>query len=473
MKEPYSPNSPLERGDLEIGLPEFIGPYKIDRFFEAGGMSLLFVGNIPNSNSPIIIKVLSKRFLDNPDAVKRFLAEADIIKLANHPNIVPLLDSGTWEGGLYIAMEYVKGRTLREVLKQKPLSLKSALDILLEIAYALCHLHTHHVIHRDLKPENILITEEGIVKVIDFGIAQMLYGNEKTDPVKKRFIGTPIYMSPEQKEKPESVSYPSDIYSLGIIAYELLIGKIILGQLHLSLLPKGLQKIIAKTLQKNPQDRYHDTVDLVSDISNYYHGSQFIKDETSTDKLIDASDALQNQSKLWLQPPITKKTDLNYKIKNHFVGSTISWNFLGNENQEVFLFLTPQKEGEKIDLNALLIFSAIKEALHQNVDNLPTVNQYWTFLENILSHWPGSPLLSCAIFIYLKKSQTLSFLVGGDLNVTFQNENYLNQKNFLTSSSKNPPSALSFPFSHKSFLELSNKSSNTKKGTVFLEISSI
>ena len=111
--------------------------------------------------------------------VKRFLAEAKIIAIADHPNIVRLHQSGRWEEGLYIAMEYVQGISLRQYLQKVPLSIKRALEIILEIAYALCHLHTHHVIHRDLKPENILITQEGKVKVIDFGIAQLLYSGKK------------------------------------------------------------------------------------------------------------------------------------------------------------------------------------------------------------------------------------------------------------------------------------------------------
>ena len=173
-------------------------------------------------------------------------------------------------GDLYIAMEFIQGISLRQYILQTPVSLKKALEIILDIAYALCHLHAHGVIHRDLKPENIIISDSGIVKVIDFGIAQIL--SEKKDDIgdfKQRTIGTPIYMSPEQKEYPEGVSYPTDIYSLGIIAYELILGKLSHGLIHLSLMPKGLQKIFNKMLQSKPEERYHDIVDLISDLSAY------------------------------------------------------------------------------------------------------------------------------------------------------------------------------------------------------------
>src|SRR5690606_36400224 len=105
--------------------------------------------------------------------IKQFLKEAEIIALSNHPNIVKLYGQGEWEKGLYIAMEFIQGVSLTQFILQNSLSIKRSLEILLQVAYALLHLHSHGVIHRDLKPENILITENGGVKVIDFGIAQL------------------------------------------------------------------------------------------------------------------------------------------------------------------------------------------------------------------------------------------------------------------------------------------------------------
>ena len=123
--------------------------------------------------------------------------------------------------------------------------MRRALEIILQVAYALLHLHSHGVIHRDLKPENILITEEGEIKVIDFGIAQ-LHEEEKNVTDADRFLGTPNYMSPEQKEDPSSVTFSSDIYSLGVILYELILGKLSFGIINLIALPKGLKKICCK-----------------------------------------------------------------------------------------------------------------------------------------------------------------------------------------------------------------------------------
>lgn len=275
-------------------IPKLVGPYKIESLLQKGGMSILYLATHPITKEPTTIKVLSARFLAYPEAVQRFLNEAEIIAITDHPNIVKLYGQGEWEGGLYIAMEFIQGISLRQSILQSPISLKRALEIMIDIGYALCHLHTHGVIHRDLKPENILITETGQVKVIDFGIAQLL--KEKSDgglPGNQKLIGTPIYMSPEQRQNPESVSYPSDIYSLGIIAYELILGKLSHGHIHLSLMPKGIQKILSKTLQPNPEDRYQDVVDFINDISDYLNSGNMQKEKKVGDQLSELSEDLR------------------------------------------------------------------------------------------------------------------------------------------------------------------------------------
>lgn len=288
FKRPTIPPWGAKPKPEEHPIPEKIGIYKIETLLDKGGMSLLYLASHPESQAPITVKVLSPKFLSHPEMTSRFLKEAEIIALADHPNIVKLFGYGEWEGWLYIAMEFIQGVSLRQYLLQNPVSLRKALEIVLEIAYALCHLHTHGVIHRDLKPENILIDETGHAKVIDFGIAQLIdpFREEKEGVGKseRRLIGTPVYMSPEQRENPETVSYPSDIYSLGIITYELILGKLSEGQIHLSLMPKGLQKILAKALQPRLSERYLDIVDFISDLSSYLHSPQFEKEKKIGDQ---------------------------------------------------------------------------------------------------------------------------------------------------------------------------------------------
>lgn len=313
-------------------LPNKIGPYKIEALYRKGGMGTLYLALHPESQEPIAIKVLFSEYLTNPELVQRFLKEAEIIGLTNHPNIVQLYDQGEWEGGLYIAMEFIQGLTLKQYMLQNLISFKQALELVLEISLALCHLHGHGVIHRDLKPENILITETGGVKVIDFGIAQMQTEQQGkiSEEQQKRVMGTPVYMSPEQKNNPESVSYPSDIYSLGIITYELVLGKLSHGHIHLSLMPKRLQKILAKALQPKPEDRYLDIVDFMSDISAYLHSPTLEKENQELAPLSSLSDSLRQaqQSLLPHHEPDWPQVEIGFACYKNFGVSGFYYDFL-------------------------------------------------------------------------------------------------------------------------------------------------
>ncbi len=284
-------------------LPGKIGPYKIEALLDKGGMSYLYLGIHPETYLPLAIKVLSKKYISHPEVIQSFITESEIISMTNHPNIVKLHAHGEWEGGLYIAMEYIEGTSLRKYFHKNPLSLQRAVSMMIEIAYALCHLHTHGVIHRDLKPENILVTEKGEIKVIDFGIAQLLSDKELSDePPKARLIGTPIYISPEQRDNPESVSFPSDIYSLGIIAYELILGKPSMGHIQLSLMPKGMQPILSKCLQPNPDDRYQDIVDFITDASTYLNSPALQKEKQPVDALCEMDEEMRRMYPLLASP---------------------------------------------------------------------------------------------------------------------------------------------------------------------------
>ena len=324
----------------DLPIPKIIGPYEVECLLEKGEMSLIYLGIHPETRGPAAIKTLPKNYLSNASMVQRFLNEASIIGMTDHPNIVKLYGQGEWEGGLYIAMEYLRGISLREYLLENPISLKHALEIVLDIAYALCHLHTHGVIHRDVKPENVLITESGAIKVIDFGVAQLLTEKKgKEEKPKQLLIGTPIYMSPEQRSAPGEVSYPSDIYSLGIIAYELILGKLSLGKLHLSLMPKGIHKILAKALQPDPKKRYQDVVDFITDISNYLDSKTFERErKRQADHLTELSLSLklvQMQLTPSIAPP-WPKTEVGIA---HYKGVSISGSYFD------FLDITGDAQG--------------------------------------------------------------------------------------------------------------------------------
>ncbi len=281
-----------------------IGPYKIESLMGKGGMSFLYLALHPDTKQPIAIKVLSPSYVNHTEAVSRFLKEAQVIEITNHPNIIKLYGQGEWEKGLYIAMEFIHGVSLTQFITQHSLSIKRTLEVVLQVAYALLHLHSHGVIHRDLKPENILIDEEGEVKVIDFGIAQL--HEERLQPEmegQSRFLGTPTYMSPEQKENSLNVTFASDIYSLGLILFELITGKLSYGVVHLPSLPKGLRKIVAKALAVTPAERYQKVADFIQDISHYLNSGELEKERPGSDQVKELQEMIQRASHS-LSPPV-------------------------------------------------------------------------------------------------------------------------------------------------------------------------
>lgn len=345
----YKQNTLPDITTNETVLPQKIGPYKIESLLNKGGMSLLYLAIHPDTKQTVVIKVLSPDFVTNHDAVERFLKESQIIALTNHPNIVKLYGQGEWEGGLYIAMELIRGVSLRQFIMQQSLSLKRSLDIILQVAYALLHLHTHGVIHRDLKPENILITEDGEIKVIDFGIA----GLHEDIEVKKggavvRIMGTPHYMSPEQKEDPHAVSYASDIYALGIITYELVLGKLSYGMVNLSLLPKGLRKIVGKALAVSVKERYQDIVDFISDISLYLKSGEVEKDRPAADQMKEILETVQitSQNLSPLNPPAWPQVEIGVAKFKSISGFGLYYDFfkLPNNTYAIFLAVTSSSD---------------------------------------------------------------------------------------------------------------------------------
>ncbi len=297
-------------------LPSFkqISKYKIEGLISRGGMSLLYLANDPDTQKPLIVKVLLPQYVLEQDVVDRFLNEAHIIALADHPNIVRLVDSGRWEGGLYIAMEFIKGSSLRKIFQHQPYTLKRAMDVLLQVAYALAHLHAHGVVHGDLKPENILIDEQGKVKVIDFGISTVLSDEKKQTPA--RFLGTPIYMSPELGLDRHNLSFQSDIFSLGIIAYELAVGKISHGRIIVSLAPKGLQKLLQKALQPRPSDRYANMCDFISDLSGYIKSGGIEKDKHGSDQFLEVFEKLESIQNALLPHDVPLWDDFKMDLAN-------------------------------------------------------------------------------------------------------------------------------------------------------------
>jgi serine/threonine protein kinase len=275
-------------------MPEKVGPYKIETLLHQGTVSWLYMGIDPETKRPIAVKILPESLMDSKESMELFLKKSILSTLPDHPNIVKVYAEGQWEGGLYIAMQWIHAISLQQFFTKQSLSLKRSLDIILQISYGLKHLHDHGIVHTDLKPENILITEEGMIKLIDFGIAQIVDGSPLFASTK--ILGTPIYMSPEQKENPNQLSYSSDIYSLGVLAYELILGKPSYGVINTSLLPEKLRKIISKALAISTKQRYSSLEPFIQDLTDYISSKEIEKEKPEQDESIELWEVFQKHS---------------------------------------------------------------------------------------------------------------------------------------------------------------------------------
>lgn len=344
-KQKTLPGVSVPEGE-EQKVPEEIGPYRIEGSLEKGGMSELYLATDPKTHEPLVVKALATRFVAHPEMKERFHKEAEVIRLTDHPNIVKLLGHGEWEGGLYIAMEFVQGISLRQLLLQHTLSMRRALELVLQVASALEHLHSHGVIHRDLKPENILLTASGGIKVIDFGIAQL--GSEPIDQKTGRVMGTPVYMSPEQQKNPLTVAPNADIYSLGMITYELAIGRTSHGAVHLRLVPPNLQTILAKALDPDPEKRYKEVFDFSRDLTAYLESDQISRDQKGRGYAQDLAEHLRvaQAGILPAEPPQWRHVDIGFASHQDLNVSGLYYDFLNlDENQYGVLLSEPSSTG--------------------------------------------------------------------------------------------------------------------------------
>src|SRR5438132_7538046 len=200
----------------------FSNRYEIQREIAQGGMAEVYLAHDPLLNRPVAMKALFPEYAREPSFAERFRREAQAAANLNHPNIVGIYDWGQEEGTYFIVMEYVEGRSLRDLIRSEgPIDAGRAADITAEIASALAFAHRSGVVHRDVKPGNVLITPQGNVKVTDFGIARAGASDGLTQT--GSVMGTATYFSPEQAQG-LAVDGRSDVYSLGVVLYELVCG---------------------------------------------------------------------------------------------------------------------------------------------------------------------------------------------------------------------------------------------------------
>ncbi|MEO2211917.1 Stk1 family PASTA domain-containing Ser/Thr kinase [Paenibacillus amylolyticus] len=259
------------------------GRYEVIERVGGGGMALVYKAQDLLLNRNVAIKVLRQQFVHDEEFIRRFRREAQSAASLSHPNVVSIYDVGQEDDVHYIVMEYVEGKNLNEIIKERaPLQVDESVRIASQIADALDHAHHNQIIHRDIKPHNILIGRNGRVKVTDFGIARAVTSTTITQT--GSVVGSVHYFSPEHA-KGIVTGEKSDLYSLGIVLYQMLTGQLpFLGESPISvalkhlqeefdeprkfnpLIPQSVENVILKSMRKNPQERYQSAKEMQTDL---------------------------------------------------------------------------------------------------------------------------------------------------------------------------------------------------------------
>ena len=259
------------------------GRYVLVEQIGVGGMAIVYRAIDRNTGHSVAVKVLKPEFNRDAEFVSRFQREAEAASKMIHHNIVNLLDVGMDGDNRYLIMEYVRGKTLKEVIQEKGrISAPTAVQIAIRILSALQHAHQNGIIHRDIKPQNILMNADGHVKVADFGIARM--ANSSTLTRGDSVMGSVHYFSPEQAQG-QGTDVTSDLYSVGVTLYEMLTGRVpfdgdspvAIAMQHLHAQPDPIQRfapdvpdaichVCLKAMEKNPQYRYHSAREMASEL---------------------------------------------------------------------------------------------------------------------------------------------------------------------------------------------------------------
>jgi len=264
--------------------------YLIQQKIGEGGFSQVYLADDIQQDKQVAIKIINRNFSNESSFQKRFEREVEIMSTLTHPNIIPLLETGNYDGQLFMVTPYMSGGSLANHLKQGNLSLEKLTAIIAQIANALDYAHTKNIIHRDLKPSNILFDEDNQAHIADFGIAKMTKNEDNTATDLGFIVGTVAYMSPEQA-KGVTVGPASDIYSLGIILFRSLTSKLPyenqtpMGLLYLHVnapipdiltfnpdLPPDCQLIIEKVLAKDPTKRFQTAGKLAEALAQVAEG---------------------------------------------------------------------------------------------------------------------------------------------------------------------------------------------------------
>jgi Tol biopolymer transport system component/predicted Ser/Thr protein kinase len=302
-------------------LGRILGHYTVLDKLGEGGMGVVYRAFDTHLNRPVAIKVLRPESIADPERKRRFVQEAQSASALNHPNIITIHDISTAHGMDFIVMEYIAGKTLDQLIGRKGLLVGEALKYAVQIGDALARAHAKGIVHRDLKPTNVMVTDDGLVKVLDFGLAKLTEPSETdelapTKTLKPRteegaIVGTVAYMSPEQAEG-KRVDARSDIFSFGSVLYEMITGRrAFQGETKLSTLtailreepkplrevletaPREVERVITHCLRKDPSRRFQHMDDVKTLLEE-------LKEESDSGRLISGAPGAKKPARRWV-----------------------------------------------------------------------------------------------------------------------------------------------------------------------------
>lgn len=342
-------DSMADQADLLAG--QSLGHYQVIALIGAGGMGEVYLAEDTRLGRKIALKVLTTHFTLDSERLRRFQQEARAASALNHPNILTIHEIGQIDSRHFMVTEFIEGKTLRVMMAKAPMAVPDALRIASHIASALAAAHADGIVHRDIKPENVMLREDGIVKVLDFGLAKLTdskTGEAETTLVKTEqgtVMGTAHYMSPEQA-RGLPVDARTDIWSLGVVLYEMVGGRVpfeghttsdviaaILEKKPISLaryapdISRELEWIVERTLRKDREERYQTTKELLTDLRNLKRRLEFVED-------LDHSDSGQRSDDLVRRPGSDSYESSNAKAQSTGSARSETTNTLNGHNEQ-------------------------------------------------------------------------------------------------------------------------------------------
>ncbi|CAN5757680.1 hypothetical protein BH20ACI3_BH20ACI3_24740 [soil metagenome] len=386
----------------ELSANTTLSHYRIVSKIGEGGMGEVYLAEDTKLDRRVALKILPQEFTADKDRMGRFVREAKSASALNHPNIITIYEINETDGTHFIATEYIQGDTLHNRFTQLPLDLKTTLDVAIQIASGLDAAHRAGIIHRDIKPDNVMIRPDGLVKLLDFGIAKLsekkveLIDEEAATAIKPQetipgmVIGTANYMSPEQA-KGREVDARTDIFSFGIVLYEMLSSKrafagenaldVIGAILHkeptplkqvLPELPGEIERIVNKTLRKDADERYQTVRDLLTDLKDAKRELEFQDklERTAAPNLEDSKTQLLNAPTTdEARPPTSSAEFITQEVKKHKRGVTLGALVLLALIGVGFWFIFNRTAGDK-QIESIAVMPFVNESGNADVEYL-------------------------------------------------------------------------------------------------------